>query len=87
MSLEEPFGVRRVAAYDSVEEQPVLRVDHPHAVLPADRDEGPAVVLGGVPEPGDHRVQRVDVAAGVGAEVELAVEVEEAVEALPAVTG
>jgi hypothetical protein len=80
VTLQEPLGVHRVSADDRVEDEPVLGVHDPHPVRPAQCDVGAPVVLRGVPQSRDHRVERADVATGVGPEVELPVEVEESVE-------
>jgi hypothetical protein len=74
---EEAFGVDHVAAVDGVEQQPVLGVDDPLAARAGQREERAAVVGGRVPQPGDGGGQLVDPAAGVAAQVELAVELQE----------
>ena len=73
----EVLGLDKVAAADRVEEEGVLGVDDPAALGTGDHHEDSAVVLGGVPQPGDGADELVAVAAAVGQQVELAIELEE----------
>src|SRR5688572_26233779 len=66
---DEALGVDHVAARG---------VDDPAPAGAGQGDEGPAVVGGGVPQPGDRTGQLVDAATRVAGQVELAVELQEA---------
>src|SRR5664280_3699962 len=75
---EVALGIRGVMPLYRIEQQAVLGVDHPHPTWSVTRHEGPAVVLSGVPQSGNHRCQLVEVTTAVGQQMELAVQLKEA---------